>query len=144
MKKSIVVCLFCIGCVCLAAASDPAVISMDIVKAKSLALDAIKAKYPAAVSVNLQYTGMVANVATNDAITITVNYLAGDSEKPETIEENGFRMAKTRQETYVVQMNHLGQIENVSKGSSLCIRSINQKNWVSQPVHATGKSVPGR
>lgn len=137
MKKIFIACLLLIGFVFTVSAEDSAIISVDIVRVKLLALDAIKAKYPDIVPVNLQYTGMTANVATNDEVAIKINYLVCDSGKTENVEKNGFEMAKTKQATYVVEMDHLGKIKNVSTGQSISVQAFSRKNSANTPSDRT-------
>ena len=128
MKKTPAVCIVVLGLVLAASAGDPAIVSVDIPKAKVLALDAIRAKHPDAVPSALQFGGLTANVSTNDQIVVTVNYLVSDSGRTENVATNGYDMAKTRQTTYVVQMDDRGQIKDVSTGSSISVRSSSRRS----------------
>ena len=128
MRKALAVCVVVLGLALAASAGDPAIVSVDIPKAKVLALDAIRAKHPDAVPSALQFAGLTANVSTNDQIVVTVNYLVSDSGRTENVATNGYDMAKTRQTTYVVQMDDRGQIKDVSTGSSISVRSSSRRS----------------
>ena len=137
MKKTLVVCIVVLGLALAASAGDPAIVSVDIPRAKVLALDAIRAKHPDAVPSALQFAGLTANVSTNDQIVVTVNYLVSDSGRTENVATNGYDMAKTKQTTYVVQMDDRGQTKDVSTGSSISVRSSSRKSAANQPSDRT-------
>ncbi|MBU1735844.1 MAG: hypothetical protein KJ692_11460 [Verrucomicrobia bacterium] len=106
------VCVVVLGCVLGASAGDPSLVNLDIQRAKSLAVDAIRTKYPETDLPALQYAGLTAGISTNNQISITVNY--------QLMGSNSFE--------YVVQMDALGHIGTVSKGFYIGRRSIHQKS----------------
>ena len=106
---------------------------MDVAWAKTLALDAIKAKHPATDPSGLQYAGLTVTASTNDQIVVTVNFLVADSGTTEDVEKDGRDMTKRKQTTYIVPMDSRGQIKDVSTGSTISIQSISRKITANQP-----------
>lgn len=123
MKTLLAVYFAIIGGALVASASEPAVVTLDITRAKALAITAIKEKHPETDPAGLQYTGLEINASTNDEVVLTVNYLLTGSDATEDVEMNGLLMSKTRQTRYVVEMDTLGHINDVSAGSSISVRS---------------------
>lgn len=117
----------------LTSSADSAVVSVDIARAKSIAVAAIKEKYPDADPAALQYTGLEAKASTNDEIAVFVNYLLTGSGTTEDIEKNGIKMSMTKQTGYVVKMDTCGQIKDVSTQSSISTRSSTRNGAANKP-----------
>jgi hypothetical protein len=137
MKRMIAVLVVVAGLALVASADGPAVASVDVARARALALDAIKAKHPATDPSGLQYTGLTVTSSTNDQIVVTVNFLVTDSGTTENVEKDGRDMTKKKQTTYIVQMGTGGEIKDVSTGSTISIQSISRKKAANQPSEAT-------
>lgn len=137
MKRMLAVLAAVAGLALVASADDSAVASVDVARAKALALDAIKAKHPATDLLGLQYTGLTATASTNDQIVVTVTFLVADSGTTENEEKDGRDTTKKKRTTYIVQMDIRGQIKDVSTGSTISIQSISRKKAANQPSAAT-------
>ena len=144
MRKVLAACIISLGFAVAASAGDPPVVTIDLARTKSLALDACMQKYPGTDRNALQYSGLTVTATTNDQVVVSVTYLLSGSGATQNVEKNGYEMAKTKQTTYVVQMDTLGQIRDVSSGSSIKVQSISRKitaNKTSEPSVAPAPQV---
>ena len=128
MKRLVTIYVVVIGWVLVASAGDTTLVNLDIQRAKSLSVGAIRKKYPETDGSALQYAGLTASTVTNGQIAIQVRYLVEPSGSSE----------------YFVQMDTFGRVMNVWRGSHIDRRSVNRKDAASQPAQAAEKPSPGK
>ena len=134
MRNQVVAAVIMIGLAIVARADDPPVATVDLARARSLAIDACVKKYPETDRDALKYSGLTLTATTNDQIVVSVTYLLSGTDASEDVEKNGFQMTKTKQTTYVVKMETSGNITDVSSGSSVKIQSSGRRS----PANKTG------
>jgi hypothetical protein len=142
MRRMLAACIISLGLAVVALAGDPPVVTIDLARAKSLALDACMRIYAGTDQNALQYSGLTVTSSANDEVVVSVTYLLGGSGATENVEKDGFEMAKTKQTTYIVQMDTLGQIKDVSSGSSVRVQSISRKTTAAKTSEPRGAPVP--
>ena len=123
MKKTIAAFAMMAGLTMTSWADDSAVVAIDIVRAKSIAIAAIKEKYPATDLAALRYAGLEARASTNDQIAVIVSYLLSGSGTSEDIARNGIKAKMTKQTTYVVEMDSFGKHADADESTQISISS---------------------
>ena len=118
-------------------AGEHPVAIIDLARAKSLALDACTKKYSGTDRNALQYCGLTATADTNDQVVVTVTYLLNGTGKSEKGDQDGFEIATTKQTTYVVKMDCLGNVTDTSSGMSIKMTSNGKKISTNKPSDAT-------